>query len=77
MSVTLLNYKPVSYIPYLAGVRYLHGCPEEPFLPIYLLVGGCFGMLKMFTIIWRHLRERKNAQSFDVLGKTRAVRPEL
>lgn len=34
-----------------AGVNYLHECPLEPNVPIYLLVGGCFGTLKMLWLI--------------------------
>ncbi|XP_067948701.1 uncharacterized protein [Watersipora subatra] len=49
----------------ILGVKYLDECPKEPFLPIYLLVGGCFTTLKMFTILWRQMRERKNSDSYD------------
>jgi hypothetical protein len=37
----------------VAGVIHLEDCPVQPFIPIYLLVGGCFGLLKVFSLLWR------------------------
>jgi len=64
------SYVPLSFV----GVKYLHECPKEPYLPIYLLVGGCFWLLKMFTVLWRQMRERKSSDSSaDTLGKSGRV----
>uniref|UniRef100_T1J3Z8 Transmembrane protein 272-like n=1 Tax=Strigamia maritima TaxID=126957 RepID=T1J3Z8_STRMM len=35
---------PMSMI--IIGSMYLHNCPAEPYIPIYLIVGGAFGSLK-------------------------------
>ena len=57
----------------ILGVKYLHSCPKQPFLPIYLLVGGCFWMLKMFTVLWRQMRERKSSDTADAVGMCSAL----
>ena len=41
------------------GVKYLHECPKEPKIPIYLLVGGCFGLLKLVCLLWKTVRSRR------------------
>ncbi|XP_046546622.1 transmembrane protein 272-like isoform X2 [Haliotis rubra] len=41
------------------GVNYLHDCPREPKLPIYLVVGGCFGILKLIFLLWKQVRRHK------------------
>ena len=47
-------------IAFFSGVKYINDCPKEPRLPIYLLVGGCFGILKLLSTLWRNLRARKH-----------------
>lgn len=41
------------------GVKYLEDCPKEPRIPVYLLVGGCFGLLKLLFTFWRNIRARR------------------
>lgn len=41
------------------GVKYLEDCPKEPRIPIYLLVGGCFGMIKLLSTLWRNIQARR------------------
>ena len=38
-----------------AGVKYKDECPVEPFIPVYLIVGGSFGILKTTVEIIRRL----------------------
>lgn len=33
------------------GAKYKELCPVEPFIPIYLIVGGSFGIVKMVSLI--------------------------
>ena len=42
-----------------AGVKHLEDCPVEPYIPIYLLVGGCFGLLKVLSMLWMQVRYRR------------------
>lgn len=48
------------------GVKYLNDCPIQKKVPVYLLVGGCFGMLKVIGTIWRNIQNRRydNVDSF-------------
>ncbi|XP_064636889.1 transmembrane protein 272-like isoform X4 [Lineus longissimus] len=48
---------PVAMIS--VGVKYLHECPREPKIPIYLLVGGCFGLLKLLSLLWKQVKSRR------------------
>lgn len=42
------------------GVKYLEECPREPKLPIYLLVGGCFGGLKLLMLMCEQARKLRD-----------------
>jgi len=48
------------------GVKHLENCPAEPNIPVYLLVGGCFGLLKMLSLLWRQVRFRRYRKTGDV-----------
>lgn len=37
-------------------------CPKAPNIPIYLLVGGCFGLIKLASLLWRQIRSRRYEQ---------------
>lgn len=43
----------------ISGVNYLRDCPEEPHLPVYMVVGGSFGAIKMMWVIWRQIKSRR------------------
>ncbi|KAK4291801.1 hypothetical protein Pmani_035395 [Petrolisthes manimaculis] len=51
------------------GVNYLHECPLEPNVPIYLLVGGCFGSLKMLWLICQQVRSRRYERIDDAFAE--------
>ncbi|XP_063414444.1 uncharacterized protein LOC134696533 [Mytilus trossulus] len=40
----------------IIGVKYLEDCPKERKLPIYLLVGGCFGTIKLTLMMCSQIR---------------------
>jgi len=40
-------------------VQFLRDCPVEPHVPVYMLVGGSFGTLKMLWLLWRQIRSRR------------------
>jgi len=44
---------------FCVGVKHLEDCPVEPYIPIYLLVGGCFGLLKVLSMLWMQVRYRR------------------
>ena len=37
----------------LAGSVYLYDCPCEPYIPIYLIVSGCFAILSALSDIFQ------------------------
>ncbi|XP_033743221.1 transmembrane protein 272-like [Pecten maximus] len=47
------------------GSAYRRDCPKEPKIPIYLLVGGCFGIVKIIMMIWNKNR-KKNYERFGL-----------
>ena len=48
------------------GVKHLDDCPVQPKVPIYLLVGGCFGLLKLLSLVWQQVRYRRNRMMDDI-----------
>ncbi len=48
------------------GVKYLSECPLEPKIPIYLMVGGCFGLLKLLSMLWKQIRNRRYERLDDI-----------
>ncbi|XP_066925519.1 transmembrane protein 272-like [Clytia hemisphaerica] len=49
LMLMMLLALPMSMV--VIGVSYKDVCPIEPFIPIYLIVGGSFGIVKMLSII--------------------------
>lgn len=45
----------------LAGSTYRSDCPLEPRIPIYLLVGGSFGLIKVFLMLWNQKKHSNDA----------------
>ena len=42
-----------------SGAMYLKDCPIEPYIPIYLIVGGSFGVLKNLSNVAQRLKNRR------------------
>lgn len=40
-------------------MNYLRDCPKEPHLPVYMVVGGSFGAIKMVWVVWSQVRSRR------------------
>ncbi|XP_033753323.1 transmembrane protein 272-like [Pecten maximus] len=47
------------------GGVYLHDCPAERYIPIYLLVAGVFGIIKNLSSLGQKLRNRKEGEDDD------------
>jgi hypothetical protein len=41
------------------GVKYLNDCPIEPNLPVYLLVLGSLGLVRVLNLLWKQFRLRR------------------
>ncbi|XP_047738048.1 uncharacterized protein LOC125178413 [Hyalella azteca] len=52
----------------ILGIQYLHECPIEPHIPIYLLVGGLFGALKGMWLICQQVRSRRYERIDDAFA---------
>nr|XP_027238908.1 uncharacterized protein LOC113829928 [Penaeus vannamei] len=51
------------------GVQYIRECPLEPHIPIYLLVGGCFGTLKILWLLCQQVRSRRYERIDDAFAE--------
>lgn len=43
----------------MVGIQFLKDCPLEPNIPIYMVVGGSVGCVKMGLILYRQLHTRR------------------
>lgn len=41
------------------GVKYLDDCPSQPNLPVYLLVIGSMGLVRVLNLLWKQFRRRR------------------
>ncbi|XP_062582907.1 transmembrane protein 272-like [Saccostrea cucullata] len=53
---------PVAMI--FLGVKYINDCPVKRSVPIYLLVGGCCGILRILATMWRNMQYRRQLDSY-------------
>ncbi len=49
---------------YIKGVKNLMNCPVEPMIPVYLFVGGTFGLIRLVQTLWKQWRARRK-ERFD------------
>lgn len=42
-----------------AGIQFLRDCPREPYIPIYMIVGGLLGCVEMAWILWNQFYNRR------------------
>lgn len=52
-------------ISLVLGVKYINDCPIKRSIPIYLLVGGCSGVLRILATMWRNIRYRRQLDSYN------------
>jgi hypothetical protein len=48
----------------MTGSSYQHECPREPRIPIYLLVGGAFGLIQIVILLW----QQKKSRDYNYVG---------
>ncbi|CAF3361281.1 unnamed protein product [Rotaria sp. Silwood1] len=46
-------------ILFFMGVKYLNDCPIQPNLPVYLLVVGAMGLVRVLNLLWKQFRRRR------------------
>ncbi|XP_042229199.1 uncharacterized protein LOC121871119 isoform X2 [Homarus americanus] len=69
MTVLLVISITVPVLMVIMGVQYLNDCPLEPNIPIYLLVGGCFGTLKLLWMLCQQVRSRRYERIDDAFAE--------
>lgn len=42
----------------ISGVQFLRDCPREPYIPVYMIVGGTLGCVEMAWLLWNQLYTR-------------------
>ncbi|XP_022901730.2 transmembrane protein 272-like [Onthophagus taurus] len=52
------------------GLIYLHECPQGEYIPVYLLVGGIFGILKQLLHLSTRVRQREEDQQEEQLRQS-------
>lgn len=52
------------------GSLYLHDCPQGEYIPVYLLVGGIFGVLKQLLHLSVRVRQREEERTEERLRQS-------
>lgn len=60
--MTLKNQFPTFLF---SGVKYINDCPVKRSVPIYLLVGGCCGILRVLATMWRNFQYRRQLDAYN------------
>ncbi|XP_052793054.1 transmembrane protein 272-like [Mya arenaria] len=47
------------------GVKYWEDCPKDARVPVYLIVGGCCGLVKLIATLWRNVQTRRHHRLID------------
>ncbi|KAL5011692.1 hypothetical protein ScPMuIL_010243 [Solemya velum] len=66
MTVFLGLLLPLPLAMMAIGVKYLDECPIQPKIPVYLLVGGSFGMMKLILRLCHQVRKMKDDIEIDM-----------
>lgn len=64
-----VNFSNKPRFIFSSGVKFLNECPVQPKIPIYLLVGGCFGLLKLLSLLWRQVRSRRYERLDEIMDE--------
>lgn len=40
-------------------MKYINDCPIQPNLPVYLLVAGSMGLVRVLNLLWKQFRRRR------------------
>ncbi|XP_065307122.2 uncharacterized protein [Dermacentor albipictus] len=68
VTVLLAMFSVLPLLMMIIGVQYLQECPKEPNIPLYLLIGGAFGLIKVGTLLYHQMRRRRYERLDDALA---------
>ncbi|KMR04972.1 hypothetical protein RF55_313 [Lasius niger] len=54
--MTCLSTVPI--LMFIFGVQFIRDCPKEPYIPVYMLIGGVLGAVRMFWALYSQVRSR-------------------
>ncbi|EGI64972.1 hypothetical protein G5I_06431 [Acromyrmex echinatior] len=55
--LTCLSTVPI--LMFIFGVQFIKDCPKEPYIPVYMLIGGVLGAVRMFWALYSQIRSRR------------------
>lgn len=58
VTIILVCLSILPLIMLIMGIQFLRDCPREPNIPIYMVVGGSLGCVKMGLTLWNQLHSR-------------------
>ncbi|KAF7279975.1 hypothetical protein GWI33_006539 [Rhynchophorus ferrugineus] len=58
VTILLVCLAILPLIMLIMGIQFLRDCPREPNIPIYMVVGGSLGCVKMGLTLWNQLHSR-------------------
>ena len=54
----------------IIGGLYLYDCPQGEYIPVYLLVGGAFGVFKQLLHICSGRQQRRGVQDEEIIRQS-------
>ncbi|XP_020292040.1 peptidyl-prolyl cis-trans isomerase CYP95-like [Pseudomyrmex gracilis] len=58
-TVCLTCLTTVPILMFIFGVQFIKDCPKEPFIPVYMLIGGVLGTVRMVWALYSQIRSRR------------------
>ncbi|RLU15603.1 hypothetical protein DMN91_011356 [Ooceraea biroi] len=55
--LTCLSTVPI--LMFIFGVQFIKDCPIEPYIPVYMLIGGALGAVRMIWALYSQIRSRR------------------
>ncbi|XP_011300748.1 uncharacterized protein [Fopius arisanus] len=59
VTICLVCLSTVPLLMLIMGLQYIKDCPKEPHIPVYMIVGGTLGSVRMFWALYSQIRSRR------------------
>ncbi|XP_057341625.1 uncharacterized protein LOC130678446 [Microplitis mediator] len=59
VTICLACLSTVPIIMLIMGLQFIKDCPKEPHIPVYMIVGGTLGGVRMFWALYSQIRSRR------------------
>ncbi|XP_044009849.1 uncharacterized protein LOC122853436 isoform X2 [Aphidius gifuensis] len=59
VTICLACLSTMPVIMLIMGLQYIKDCPKEPHIPVYMIVGGTLGGVRMFWALYSQIRSRR------------------